>query len=96
MSNYHLVHKEGEWQLETQGARRATRVFCDCSKREAVRLSAEMLHDGNHEASLRIHGLNGRIQEERNYHISGRSNVRNSRKSGNSSHKSHGPRGSRH
>jgi hypothetical protein len=95
MSNYHLVHRDGEWKLEAQGANRATKSFGECTKKEAVRLSAEFLH-GSHDASLRIHGLDGRIQEERSYHQNGRSNVSAPRKSNGNSHKSGGPRGSKH
>ena len=96
MSNYHLVHKSGEWKLEIQGAGRATMSFGDCTKKEAVRLSAEFLHDGCHTASLRIHGLDGRIQEERSYHISEKSNVNHSRNARGNSHKGGSLRGPRH
>jgi hypothetical protein len=74
--------------LEAQGASRATRSFGECTKKEAVRMSAELLHDGSNPASLRIHGLDGRIQEERSYHLGGRSNASAPRRSASSSHRS--------
>jgi hypothetical protein len=67
MHNYHLVHRQGEWKLEGECARRATVAFHDCSKRDAIRQCAERFNHGKEPVSLKIHKLNGRIQEERSY-----------------------------
>ncbi len=66
MENYHLVHKDGNWKLEKQGAQRASISFDDATKQEAVKGSAEFLQH-NAGGSLKIHKLNGVIQEERTY-----------------------------
>jgi hypothetical protein len=90
MNSYHLVHKDGEWKLEAKGAKRATISFDNCTKREAVKQSADQLRNSANGASLRIHGLDGRIQEERTYHANsdvrragstGRTNTSGPRKS---------------
>lgn len=82
MNSYHLVHKDGEWKLEAKGAKRATQAFTNCTKREAVKQSAQTLRGSGHDASLRIHGMDGRIQEERTYHAN--SDIRRASSSSNS------------
>jgi len=66
MQNYHLVHKDGNWKLKKEGAQRASISFADSTKEEAVKGSAEFLQQ-NAGGSLKIHKVNGGIQEERTY-----------------------------
>lgn len=65
LEKYHLTKKEDGWTLKKEGNERATKVF-DGTKEEAIRGCAEMLSKSSG-ASLRIHGLDGKIQEERTY-----------------------------
>ena len=68
MDNYHLTKNEdGNWSLKREGAQRATEVFRDATKDEAVRRSAERLRESDSDASLKIHRQDGVIQEERTY-----------------------------
>jgi len=63
MDNYHLVKNGDEWKLRKQGADRSALTFEH--KQDAVSESAEFMR--SHGGSLKIHGENGRIQEERTY-----------------------------
>ncbi|HEX5555375.1 MAG TPA: DUF2188 domain-containing protein [Chitinophagaceae bacterium] len=65
MKNYHLVHKKGDWKLQKEHAERASISFGDLNKEAAIRQSAAFL--GNRSGSLKIHKLDGTIQEERTY-----------------------------
>lgn len=64
MDNYHLTRKEGRWSLHREGAAAAVKTFCG-TKREAIRASVDYLR--TRVASLKIHKMDGRIQEERTY-----------------------------
>jgi hypothetical protein len=63
MDNYHLVRDGEEWKLRKQGADRSALTFDN--KKDAVAESAEFMR--RHHGSLKIHGEDGRIQEERTY-----------------------------
>jgi hypothetical protein len=65
MNDYHLTHNGEKWALKREGAKRATEVFSDATKQEAIRQAADRLADSG--ASMKIHKLDGRIQEERTY-----------------------------
>jgi len=65
MKNYHLVHKNGDWKLQKEHAERGSISFGDLNKEAAIRQSAAFL--GNRSGSLKIHKLDGTIQEERTY-----------------------------
>lgn len=64
MDNYHLTKDGEQWKLAKEEAQRASKVF-DGSKQEAIQQSAEWLHGKG--GSLKIHKVNGEIQEERTY-----------------------------
>lgn len=63
MDKYHLVHKDDAWKLQREGSNRATKTFE--TKNEAMTQSTEFMR--SHGGSLRVHGTNGQIQEERTY-----------------------------
>ncbi|MBE9465532.1 DUF2188 domain-containing protein [Dyadobacter subterraneus] len=65
MKNYHLTKDRESWKLQRENTSRATANFSGSSKEEAIRKSAEILSDSN--SSLKIHKMDGRIQEERTY-----------------------------
>jgi len=65
MDNYHLTHNGDDWALKREGAKRATEVFSDATKQEAIRQAAGRLADSG--ASLKIHLKEGGFQEERTY-----------------------------
>lgn len=65
MDNYHLTHDGKDWKLAKQDATRASKVFTDMTKADATRAAADFMQD--HPGSMKIHKLNGRIQEERTY-----------------------------
>ncbi len=65
MDSYHFTHQEGEWKLTKANADRAALVFGDDTKEKA--LDASIAFMTQHEGSLKIHGLDGKIQEERTY-----------------------------
>ena len=67
MKNYHLTKKGDNWALAAEHAQRATKVFEGATKQEAIKESAKMLLNSDNPASLKIHKLDGRIQEERTY-----------------------------
>jgi hypothetical protein len=66
MKNYHLSKKGENWNLTQAGASRASQVFTG-TKEKAVQGSAKKLQALPEAASLKIHKLNGRVQEERTY-----------------------------
>ncbi|TDE13188.1 MULTISPECIES: DUF2188 domain-containing protein [Dyadobacter] len=65
MKNYHLTKDGKSWKLQRENTSRATANFAGFNKEEAIRKSAEILGDSN--SSLKIHKMDGRIQEERTY-----------------------------
>lgn len=65
LDKYDLSKKDGSWTLKKQGSERASKVF-GRNKQLAVSESAKMLKNSDG-ASLRIHNLDGTIQEERTY-----------------------------
>jgi len=65
MENYHLVNDNGEWKLKKEGAERASLTFGEADKTTAVQKSADWLDNSG--SSLKIHKLDGKIQEERTY-----------------------------
>lgn len=65
LERYDLSKKDGNWTLKKEGRDRASRVF-GRNKQLAVSESSKMLKNSPG-ASLRIHNLDGSIQEERTY-----------------------------
>lgn len=63
MDNYHLTKKDGQWKLTKEGGKRAS--LTAETKADAVKKSAE--HLAGKGASLKIHKVDGKIQEERTY-----------------------------
>ena len=61
--DYHILPGRNGWALKRTGAARATRRFR--SKQEALEHGRRLCLRNN--GSLRIHGLDGRIHEERTY-----------------------------
>lgn len=65
MKNCHLA-KDGEsWKLQRESTCQTTANFSRSNKEGAIRKSVEILGDSN--SSLKIHKMDGRIQEERTY-----------------------------
>ena len=64
MDSYHFLFKDDQWKLTRAGAERAALVS-DKTKEKA--LEAAIAYMIQHEGSLKIHGLDGTIQEERTY-----------------------------
>ncbi len=65
MDNFHLVKKDGVYKLKRENAQRASKVI-DSNKVDAIKKAKEfILKNGG--GSLKIHKVNGRIQEERTY-----------------------------
>lgn len=68
MDNYHLTKtKEGPWALKREGAQRATQTFAGLNKTESIQAAAAKLKSMSSPASLKIHGVDGRIKQERTY-----------------------------
>lgn len=65
MDQYHFTFQDGQWKLTKANAERAALVFGDATKEKALADTIEYMI--KHEGSLRIHGLDGKIQEERTY-----------------------------
>lgn len=65
MQDYHLTHNGESWSLKRENAERATQVFEGDTKREAMRQVADRLADTG--SSVKIHRMDGVIQEERTY-----------------------------
>ena len=63
MQNYHIKHHENHWDLTKEGADRAS--FAADTKEECLKRTEEFMADKT--GSVKIHGLDGRIQEERTY-----------------------------
>ncbi|UII27402.1 DUF2188 domain-containing protein [Fulvivirga maritima] len=65
MENYHLTKEGDHWNLTKEGNSRASKSF-ETNKEEAIKSSASYVnsHGGG---SLKIHKLNGQIEEERTY-----------------------------
>lgn len=63
LDKFHLTKKDDEWRLEKAGTNRA-RVKAP-TKAEAMQKMREYMQDN--EGSVRIHKVNGQIQEERTY-----------------------------
>ncbi len=64
--SFHLTHdkKKGDWKLFEQGSKRTIRRFS--TKDEGVKISSEIVRKtGN--SQLKIHKVDGKIQEERTY-----------------------------
>lgn len=68
MIQYDLTKNDsGHWSLKQRGNERATRVFTDKTKEEAIQDSAYMLKQTPADCSLIIHKEDGTFQEERTY-----------------------------
>ena len=63
LDKFHLTKKGDEWRLEKAGTNRA-RVSAP-TKAEAIQKTRDYMK--THEGPVRIHKVNGRIQEERTY-----------------------------
>ena len=63
LDRYHLTKHGDEWRLEKAGSDRA--LLKDPTKAEAVQKMRRFMK--TREGSLRIHEVNGKIQEERTY-----------------------------
>lgn len=63
MKRMDVVKKGNEWVAESGGSA----VIHGDRKTDVVRKAARMARDGGEPMSVRIHGVNGRIQEERTY-----------------------------
>lgn len=63
LDKFHLTKKDDEWRLEKAGTNRA-RVKAP-TKAEAMQKMREYMQ--HNEGSVRIHNVNGQIQEERTY-----------------------------
>ncbi|TXJ24958.1 MAG: DUF2188 domain-containing protein [Chitinophagaceae bacterium] len=65
MNNYHLVNDDGDWKLKKENAGRTSINLDGLNKEEAIKKSAT--HLANTGSSLKIHKVDGKIQEERTY-----------------------------
>ncbi len=65
MNNYHLVHHENAWKLKRETATRASETYAGMTKVESVHRAAAFMQ--SHHGSMKIHKMNGVIQEERTY-----------------------------
>lgn len=63
MVHYHLTQASNGWRLRQEGSGAALAVFE--TKEEALFLSARHLEE--HSGCLKIHGPDGRVEEERIY-----------------------------
>ena len=63
LAQYHLTKRNNEWRLEKAGSDRA--LVKASTKAEAVQKTRRYMK--NREDSVRIHKVNGKIQEERTY-----------------------------
>ena len=63
LQRYHLQKKNDEWRLRKAGSNRAV-VKADTKENAILEMRGYMQ---THEVSVRIHKVNGRIQEERTY-----------------------------
>ena len=63
MDNYHITKKGDKWKLTKEGNRRASRTAN--TKNEIIRVMREYMEDKP--GSVKIHKLDGTIQEERTY-----------------------------
>jgi len=64
--SFHLTHdkKKGDWKLFEQGSKRTIRRFS--TKDEGVKISSEIVRKSGN-SQLKIHKVDGKIQEERTY-----------------------------
>lgn len=60
---HHVTPKDGEWEVRKQGAKRASGTYD--TKAEAVERGTELAK--KQEGQLKIHGKDGKIQQERTY-----------------------------
>ncbi|WP_298731603.1 DUF2188 domain-containing protein [uncultured Chitinophaga sp.] len=65
MKNYHLTKHGDDWRLAKEGASRVSLDLSGLNKVQATQQSAQFLTGTG--SSLKIHNVNGRIQEERTY-----------------------------
>lgn len=63
MDNYHLTKNDDHWQLAKEGASRAS--LSGTTKKETIEKAHAFLE--GKVASLKIHGEDGKVQEERTY-----------------------------
>jgi len=63
MDNYHLTKKLDGWQLRKEGS--DIPLISAETKADAINLMRELMQ--NKVGSVKIHGENGKIQEERTY-----------------------------
>jgi len=64
LQRYHLWKKNDEWRLVKAGLNHRAVIKTDT---EAVAILEMQRYMKTHEGSVRIHKVNGRIQEERTY-----------------------------
>ena len=64
--SFHLTHdkEKGDWKLFEQGSKRTIRRFS--TKDEGVKISSEIVRKSGN-SQLKIHKVDGKIQEERTY-----------------------------
>ncbi len=65
MKNVHLTHGDKGWQLMEEGNSKPLATYGGKTKEQSVTAAAEQLAGTG--ASLKIHLLNGKIEEERTY-----------------------------
>lgn len=65
MKNYHLTKQRDSWKLTKEGATSPATNLSGLNKTQAIQQSAQLLAGTG--GSLKIHKVNGRIQEERTY-----------------------------
>ena len=63
MKNYHLTHNGKNWVLKQEHASKATKVFDNTTKENAIKELKNIVNN----ASVKIHKLDGTFQEERTY-----------------------------
>ena len=63
MDNYHITSNDGHWALTREGAERATLV--KPTKAEVIQAMQEFM--AGKTASVKIHGADGKFEEERTY-----------------------------
>ena len=63
LQRYHLEKKKDEWRLRKAGSNRAV-VKADTKEDAILEMRGYMK---THEGSVRIHKVNGRLEEERTY-----------------------------
>lgn len=63
MDNYHLTKKDGEWKFGKENSSKSIKNFD--TKSSAMDYAKDYMNKNS--GSLKIHGVDGKIQEERTY-----------------------------